>query len=228
MVANRHRFTAELEITQDRFVRATARDASRAMPDIIESRRIERRSPRRASRRRCVALPDAVVSTLAGIYDVMNALALMRPVERAGARAVPRRDRGRGGRPAGAGQRRADPGAARDRHHRGERHRDRAVGAAAPGGLAEGPLSAPGRLAAAHARARRGAVLGLLGDLPAGRDGPVRRQGRHRALRLRAAVRGRVSGRADSSRARARDLGRCARSWSARAHRRPGTTWCCT
>jgi transcriptional regulator GlxA family with amidase domain len=47
----------------------------------------------------------------------------------------------------------------------------------------------------AHARARRGPVLGVLGHLPARRDGPVRRQGRHRALRLRAHVLLALSGR---------------------------------
>ena len=51
-------------------------------------------SPRHVS---LVALPDAVVSTLSGIFDVINAFALMR-VSSAGARsAVSRRDRGRVG-----------------------------------------------------------------------------------------------------------------------------------
>ena len=77
-----------------------------------------------------------------------------------------------------------------------------------PRGLAEGPLPAPGRLAAAHARARRDALLGLLGHLPAGRDRALRRQGRHRALRLRARLRGALSGGADPSGARAGDLRR--------------------
>ena len=73
--------------------------------------------------------------------------------------------------------------------------------------LDEGPLSASGRLAAPDVRARRRAVLGLLGDLSVGRDRAVRRQGRHGAFRLRPDVRGHVSGRADSSRAGADDLG---------------------
>ena len=153
-----------------------------------------------------VALPDAVVSTLAGIFDVMNARLADGPgrpgaqppfrVEIVGEQAGPLRLA------SGVPDRRA----AGDRRRRRDRHRDRAVGAAAAGRLAEGPLPAAGRLAAAHARARRHAVLGLLGHLPAGRDRAVRRQGRHRAFRLRPRLRGALSGRADPSRARAGDL----------------------
>ena len=125
--------------------------------------RDDRRSPQPASRppdrRRChvslVALPDAVVSTLAGIYDVMNGAALM-GLGRRRRSAVPRRDRRRSSR-----ARCGSPAACRSRCSArstsidAERHRDRAVGAAEARRLAEGPLPAARGLAAAHARARR-------------------------------------------------------------------------
>ena len=92
--------------------------------------------PRSPDRRRVTSAswrcPMRSVSTLFGIFDVMNALRAHGPRRRRRvAGAVSRRDRGRSGGPAGAGQRRAGQRAAGDRHHRDERHRDRAVRAAA-------------------------------------------------------------------------------------------------
>ena len=159
-----------------------------------------------------VAIPEAAVSTLFGIFDVLNAFVPMRLVPQR-RRAVSRRDRWRDTRPPGAGQWRAGQRATGDRHDRDERHRDRAVCRAQAGWMVEGPVPAHGRVAAANVRPRRGPLLGLLRHLPVGGDWAVRGQRRHRAFCLRPGVCGHASRRADSPRAGARDFRERGKSW---------------
>ena len=156
--------------------------------DLDRAERLACSDPRGTPRRACVALPDAVVSTLAGIYDVMNALRADGPAERAGARA-PFHVEIVG---EAVGPARRWPAACRSTcsaRSTPSRRRDIVIvpSVLLRRGLAEGPLSrAWSSGCSAMHDTRRGALLGLLGHLPARGDGPVRRQGRHGALRLRA------------------------------------------
>ena len=75
-----------------------------------------------------------------------------------------------------------------------------------------GSLPARGGMAAPDARAGRDALLGVFGHLPAGRDRPLRRPGRDRALRIRPHVHRGLPRGAHSSGTSPADLGRARRA----------------
>ncbi len=157
-----------------------------------------------------VAIPEAAVSTLSGIFDVMNAFAILPPSGDAPFRAPPPFQVeivGLQTWPAGSRQQPA-----------GDR-----CSAVSPRSMQTDIVIVPsillgpegwqkGRhpelvdwLRAMH-RPRRAAVLGLLGYFPARRDGAVRRHGCDGAFWLRPRLRGRLSAGADPPGARPRHL----------------------
>ena len=124
-----------------------------------------------------VAIPDAVISTLTGIYDVLGSFRMLGraepsiPAEPPFTIEIVSTRRGNvalaSGVPVEA--RRAVVGNRRDGH------RHRAIGAARRRRLEDRPLSRARCVGASHARAGCAAVLGLLRRVPACRDRPVRR-----------------------------------------------------
>ena len=134
-----------------------------------------------------VAIPEAAISTLAGIYDVLNSFRMLADLDPSIPQTPPFVvdivSLAPGDIPLVSGL----PIRASRAHRRCRAHRShhRAVACGRCIGLAVRPLSATRRLGRAHARARRDPVLGLFGHFPAGRNRTIRRPDLDSALGLR-------------------------------------------
>ena len=144
-----------------------------------------------------VAIPDAVISTLTGIYDVLNAFTHARPAcDAIDPRGAALSGRDRGGASAAAWRSRAACRSTVQRSvadDRRDRHRHRAVGRCSG---ADGWRNGRYPELVDWLRAcmpRRAPVLGLFGHLPACRDGALRRPGGDGALGLCPRLRSSVS-----------------------------------